>query len=165
MSCATQKFHPDAFAADPATAPPKLAFIYGSIWKRHYWKKSGDSYVPLLAQWNFATKNWSKYHVPDTGGDWWAPDYPDPKGDNFNRPTGPTCDGCHSVNFNIDNQQPLEWNVGCEVCHGAGSVPAAHPTRANILNPARQNFVQAHDTCIQCHSPGPAPLGGFRAAA
>ncbi|HEX3756350.1 MAG TPA: c-type cytochrome [Rhizomicrobium sp.] len=155
------KVHPDAFAADPATAPADLrftkdevAFIYGSKWKQRYWKKSGNTYVPLLAQFNIATKKWSKYHVPDMGGDWWAKYYPDPRGDNSNRPTGPLCDGCHSVNFNINTQQPGEWNVGCEQCHGAGSAHVVHPTVANILNPARQNYVQANDTCIQCHSQG-----------
>jgi hypothetical protein len=68
------KVHPDAFAADPATAPADLrftkdevTFIYGSKWKQRYWKKAGDTYVPLLAQFNIATKKWSKYHVPDTG--------------------------------------------------------------------------------------------------
>jgi predicted CXXCH cytochrome family protein len=154
------KVHPDAIAADPATAPEELrfskddvAFSYGSQWKQRYWKKSGDTYVPLLAQWNFETKKWSKYHVPD-GGDWWAVHYPDPKGDNSNRPTAPLCDGCHSVNFNIDTKQPLEWNVGCEACHGAGSNHVAQPKLFTILNPARQNYVQANDTCIQCHSQG-----------
>jgi mono/diheme cytochrome c family protein len=85
------KVHPDAIAADPATAPEELrftkddvAFVYGSKWKQRYWKKSGDTYVPLLAQYNFETKKWSKYHVPDTG-DWWAVHYPDPKGDNSAR--------------------------------------------------------------------------------
>jgi predicted CXXCH cytochrome family protein len=155
------KLHPDAIAADPATAPGELrfstddvAFVYGSKWKQRYWKKSGDTYVPLLAQWNFETKTWSKYRVPDSGGDWWAQYYPDPMGDNSSRPTAPLCDGCHSVNFNIDTKQPGEWNVGCEQCHGAGSAHVAQPTRTNILNPARQNYVQANDTCIQCHSQG-----------
>ncbi|HEX4637272.1 MAG TPA: cytochrome c3 family protein [Rhizomicrobium sp.] len=155
------KTHPDAIAADPATAPEELrfskddvAFVYGREWKQRYWKKSGDTYVPLTAQWNFETKKWSKYHVPDKGGDWWGQYYPDPKGDNSARPTAPLCDGCHSVDFNIDTKQPLEWNVGCEVCHGAGSAHVANPTRVTILNPARQNYVQANDTCIQCHSQG-----------
>jgi predicted CXXCH cytochrome family protein len=154
------KVHPDAIAADPATAPEELrftkddvAFVYGSKWKQRYWKKAGDTYVPLTAQWNFETKKWSKYHVPDTG-DWWAVHYPDPKGDNSARPTTPLCDGCHSVDFNIDTKQPLEWNVGCEQCHGAGSNHVANPKLFNILNPARQDFVQANDTCIQCHSQG-----------
>jgi predicted CXXCH cytochrome family protein len=155
------KAHPDAIAADPATAPEDLrfnkddvAFVYGSKWKQRYWKKQGDTYVPLLAQWNFETKTWSKYHVPEAGGDWWGQHYPDPKGDNSNRPTGPLCDGCHSVNFNLETKQPTEWNVGCEQCHGAGSAHVAQPTLTNILNPARQNYVQANDTCIQCHSQG-----------
>jgi predicted CXXCH cytochrome family protein len=154
------KVHPDAFAADPATAPPDLrfskddvAFVYGSKWKQRYFRKSGDTYVPLPVQWNLETKKWSKYHVPDTGGDWWTKFYPD-SGDNSNRPTAPLCDGCHSVNFNIDTKKPTEWNVGCEQCHGAGSAHVANPTLVNILNPARQNYVQANDTCVQCHSQG-----------
>ena len=32
------------------------------------------------------------------GTDWWAPFYPP---DNFKRPTGPLCDGCHSVSYDI----------------------------------------------------------------
>jgi predicted CXXCH cytochrome family protein len=152
--------YPDAFAADPATAPAELrfakedvAFVYGSKWKQRYWKKSGDTYIVMPVQYNIATKKWSKFHVADTA-DWWAVHYPDPKGDNSTRPTAPLCDGCHSVNFNIDIKQPTEWNVGCEQCHGAGSAHLANPVAATILNPARQNFVQANDTCVQCHSQG-----------
>jgi len=37
------------------------------------------------------------------------------------RPTGPTCDGCHSVDYDIHTKKVLEWNVGCERCHGPGS--------------------------------------------
>jgi predicted CXXCH cytochrome family protein len=85
------------------------------------------------------------------GTDWWEPFYPP---DNMKRPTGPTCDGCHSVDFNIHTKQVAEWNVGCERCHGPGSEHSANPTRANILNPAHLNYVQASDTCIQCHSQG-----------
>jgi predicted CXXCH cytochrome family protein len=155
------KVHPDALIPDLSKADPKIvnftkddiAFVYGSKWKQRYFKKSGDTYVPLPAQWNVETKKWSKYHVPDNG-DWWATKYPDPKGDNSNRPTGPLCDGCHSVNYNIDTKQVTEWNVGCEQCHGAGSNHVGNPKLFNILNPARQNYVQANDTCIQCHSQG-----------
>src|SRR4051812_29109935 len=134
------KLHPEAFAADPATAPEELrfskddvAFVYGSKWKQRYWKKSGDSYIVMPVQFNIATKKWSKFHVADNA-DWWAIHYPDPKGDNSTRPTAPLCDGCHSVNFNIDTKQPgTEWNVGCEQCHGAGSAHVANPVAATIL--------------------------------
>ncbi len=154
------KVHPDAFAADPATAPADLrftkdevAFVYGSKWKQRYFKKAGDTYVPLPVQFNIATKTWSKYHVADNQ-DWWATKYPDPAGDNSNRPTAPLCDGCHSVNFNIETKKVSEWNVGCEQCHGAGSNHVSDPKLFNILNPARQDYVHASDTCIQCHSQG-----------
>jgi predicted CXXCH cytochrome family protein len=155
------KVHPDAIIPDLAQADPQIvkftkddvAFVYGSRWKQRYFKKVGDDYFPLPAQWNIETKKWSKYHVPDTG-DWWAKNYPDPAGDNSARPTGPLCDGCHSVDYNIETKKVSEWNVGCEQCHGAGSDHAANPKLFNILNPARQNYVQANDTCIQCHSQG-----------
>ena len=39
----------------------------------------------------------------------------------FQRPTGPLCDGCHSVNYDITTKKVTEWNVGCERCHGPGS--------------------------------------------
>lgn len=152
--------HPDAIIPDFSKPDPLLtfkkediAFVYGSGWKQRYFRKVGDSYFPFPVQWDIANKRWLPYHVPATGGDWWAPYYPDP-GDNLGRPTGPLCDGCHSVDYNIGTKTPVEWNVGCEECHGAGSEHAVHPRRDNILNPARMDYVHASDTCIQCHSQG-----------
>jgi predicted CXXCH cytochrome family protein len=155
------KIHSDAIIPDLNKADLSIvkftkadvAFTYGSLWKQRYFTKVGDDYFPLPAQWNVETKKWSKYHVADNG-DWWAKHYPDPKGDNSARPTGPLCDGCHSVNYNIETKTVTEWNVGCEQCHGAGSSHVQTPKLLNILNPARQNYVQANDTCIQCHSQG-----------
>ena len=90
------------------------------------------------------------YHVP-ANADWWVPFYPT---DNMQRPTGPLCDGCHSVNYDIATKTVTEWNVGCEACHGAGGDHVANPTRATIVNPARLDYVAASDTCIRCHSQG-----------
>ena len=70
------------------------------------------------------------------------------------RPTGPTCDGCHSVDYNIKTKQVAEWNVGCERCHGPGSEHVAHPLRDNIVNPAQMDAAAGNDTCIECHSQG-----------
>ena len=155
------KQHPDAIIPDFSKPDPLLTFkkenvalVYGSGWKQRYFRKVGDDYFPYAAQWDITNKKWLAYHVAATGGDWWAPLYPDPAGDNSGRPTGPLCDGCHSVNYNIQTKTPTEWNVGCEQCHGAGSDHAAHPTKDNILNPARMDYVDANDTCIQCHSQG-----------
>lgn len=148
--------HPESIIPNLATnkvAPftiNQIAFVYGSLWKQRYFTKIGDDYYPLPAQWEIKNHVWSKYFVR-TGTDWWAQYYPP---DNMKRPTGPTCDGCHSVGYDIHTKQVAEWNVGCERCHGPGSEHAAHPTRANIFNAAHSNYVAASDTCIQCHSQG-----------
>jgi len=155
------KLHPEVVVGDFKTPNPLVTFtikdvdlVYGTGWKQRYFKKAGKTYTPYPVQWDVTNKTWLPYHVPDKGGDWWAAHYPDPKSDNSTRPTGPLCDGCHSVNYDIKTKTVAEWNVGCEMCHGAGSAHAANPKLVNILNPARQDYVKANDTCIQCHSQG-----------
>ena len=125
-----------------------IALVYGSIWKQRYFKKVGDDYFVLPAQWDIIHKSWKPYFAK---ADWWSPLYPP---DNFKRPTSALCDGCHSVNYDIKIRTVTEWNVGCERCHGPGSEHVSHPTSHNILNPARENYVAASDVCIQCHSQG-----------
>jgi predicted CXXCH cytochrome family protein len=151
------KDHPDAILPD-LTAPDPLvtfrkediALVYGSRWKQRYFKKIGDDYFPLSAQWDVTHQIWRPYFVKN-GTDWWAALYPP---DDMQRPTGPLCDGCHSVNYDIQAKTVTEWNVGCERCHGPGAAHVAHPSSQNIVNPARLNSVEANDVCAQCHSQG-----------
>jgi mono/diheme cytochrome c family protein len=100
--------HPDAIIPDLSKPDPLLtfskddiAFVYGSRWKQRYFTKRGDDYFPQPVQWDVTHKMWKRYFVPNNA-DWWAPLYPP---DNFKRPTGPLCDGCHSVNYDIANQK------------------------------------------------------------
>ena len=151
------KQHPDAIIPDLAKSDPLLtftkddiAFVYGSKWKQRYFTKVGDDYFPLPAQWDVTNKIWRLYLVPK-GADWWVPFYPP---NNTQRPTGPLCDGCHSVNYDIATKTVTEWNVGCERCHGPGSAHIAKPVRDTVVNPTRLNYVHANDACIQCHSQG-----------
>jgi predicted CXXCH cytochrome family protein len=149
--------HPDAIIPDLSKPDPLLtftkddiAFTYGSKWKQRYFTKVGDDYFPFPAQWDVTHGVWRQYFVRDNT-DWWTPFYP---ADNMQRPTGPLCDGCHSVNYDVATKTPTEWNVGCEKCHGAGSEHAEQPLVSNIMNPAKLDYVQANDVCIQCHSQG-----------
>lgn len=151
------KLHPEAVLGDFSHPDPnrpfdldKVAFVYGSRWKQRYFAKKGNGYYPLPAQWDIKNGKWLPYHVPDET-DWWVAHYPKP---NEDRPTGPTCDGCHSVNFQLATGQVTEWNVGCEKCHGPGSQHVAHPTAKNIVNPDKIDSVRGNDVCIQCHSQG-----------
>lgn len=151
------KTHPEAILPDLSNPDPlvkftkdDIAFVYGSIWKQRYFTKRGDDYYPLGAQWDITHQIWRAYLVaPNT--DWWTKFYP---ADNMQRPTGPLCDGCHSVNYNIQTKTVTEWNVGCEKCHGPGGAHVQKPSRSNITNPARLDTVRATNVCIQCHSQG-----------
>ena len=149
--------HPDAIIPDLNTnhvAPftlDQVAFVYGSKWKQRYFTRIGDDYYPLPVQWDVSNKTWRPYHVADTGADWWTAYYPS---DNLQRPTGPTCDGCHSVNYDIKTKQVTEWNVGCEKCHGAGSLHVQNPVASTIVNPAKLQGDRADDVCLQCHTQG-----------
>ena len=157
--------HPDAIIPDLSKPDPlvtfskdDIAFVYGSKWKQRYFKKVGDDYFPLPAQWDVINKVWRAYHVKP-GTDWWTKFYPE---DNAQRPTGPLCDGCHSVNYEISTKTVTEWNVGCEKCHGPGGNHVKQPLPSNIVNPARLDYVQANDTCIQCHSQGQPPASPIK---
>ena len=140
--------------------PTDVAFTYGSKWKQRYFTRIGDDLFVFPAQWDIRNREWRRYH-PQPGADWWADFYPD---DQMQRPTGPLCDGCHSVNYDIETKTPTEWNVGCEACHGPGEQHLSEPVNGNIVNPAVLDSLQATDICIQCHSQGQPrinPLGGL----
>lgn len=149
--------HPEAVKGDFSHPDPvrtfsleEVAFLYGSRFKQRYFTRRGDDLYPLPAQWDVARKKWLPYHV-EPGTDWWTVHYGP---SNFDRPTSSTCDGCHSVNYDIAKKKPTEWNVGCEKCHGPGSTHIEHPTKKNIVNPETLDFVRANDVCMQCHSQG-----------
>ena len=149
--------HPDVILPDLTKANPlvkfkkeDIALVYGTKWKQRYFQKVGDDYFPLGAQWDVNHQLWRPYNAAK-GTDWWTAFYP---AENSGRPTGTLCDGCHSVNYNIHTKSVTEWNVGCERCHGPGSEHVQRPSPSNIVNPARLDYVQADNVCIQCHSQG-----------
>jgi predicted CXXCH cytochrome family protein len=130
--------------------PADVDLVYGTKWKQRYFRKVGNDYVVLPAQWDVRHGVWRPYYV-QAGTDWWVPFYPPAQ---EGRPTGPLCDGCHSVNYDIKSHTVTEWNVGCERCHGAGGPHVSNPVKSTIINPARLDDVAANDVCIQCHSQG-----------
>jgi predicted CXXCH cytochrome family protein len=154
--------HPEAILPDLDRPDPLVTFsrddvtyVYGSKWKQRYFKRVGNDLYPLPAQWDVTHKTWKRYFV-EGGTDWWVPFYP---ADNMKRPTGPLCDGCHSVYYDVATHAVSEWNVGCEKCHGPGEEHVRAPARANIVNPARLDPFHEDDVCIQCHSQGRPPGG------
>ena len=76
--------------------------------------------------------------------------------DNMQRPTGPLCDGCHSVNYNIQSKTVTEWNVGCETLSRPGRrTCAANRRTTNIVIPARLDYHCRRPTPVfSLHSQG-----------
>ena len=151
------KKHPDAIIPDLSKPDPlvtftkdDIAFVYGSKWKQRYFTKVGDDYFPLGAQWDVTHKVWRAY---------------------LRRARNRLVDGILSRRqHEAAHRSALRWLPFGELQHpdedGDGmerrlrEVPRAgrehvrQPSRANIVNPARLDSVQANDVCIQCHSQG-----------
>jgi predicted CXXCH cytochrome family protein len=152
--------NPDAILADFDTphelvtfTPDEVTYTYGSRWKQRYFTRRGDDLYVFPAQWDVQNREWHRY-FPRIGGDWWTEHYPE---DPMQRPTGPLCDGCHSVDYDIADKSVTEWNVGCEACHGPGGAHLLEPVAGNVVNPTKLDAVRADDLCIQCHSQGQPP--------
>ena len=148
---------PDAILGDFDTPnslvtfrPEDVAFTYGSKWKQRYFTQRGDDLFVFPAQWDVQNREWRRYGARP-GTEWWVEHYPD---DQMQRPTGPLCDGCHSVNYDTSTKTVTEWNVGCEACHGPGETHVRDPIAETVVNPARLDHIRATDVCIQCHSQG-----------
>ena len=75
--------------------------------------------------------------------------------DNFKRPTGPLCDGCHSVELrHRDQERSANGMSAARNATGRAARMSRSRAASNILNPARFDYVHANDICIQCHSQG-----------
>jgi len=65
----------------------------------------------------------------------------------------PECVVCHVVGMDYESgfvselKTPLLKDVGCEVCHGAGSKHNAYP------NEIKMPIADANTACITCHTP------------
>ena len=139
--------HPDAIIPDFRQAESarhvhegQIAFVYGSKWKQRYFTKVGDDYFPLPAQWDVTH---GLAAVPRREGNRLVDGVLPPE--NSRRPTGPLCDGCHSVNYNIQTRPSPN---GTSAARNATARQRARrrPVARHIVNPARLDR-SAPSTC------------------
>jgi len=139
-SCAIRKQHPEAIIPDLTKPDPLVTFT-----KRRYRFRLRQQMEAALFQterrrllsvagaMGCDAQALAPYSVK-AGTDWWTAFYP---AENSKRPTGALCDGCHSVNYNIETKKVTEWNVGCEKCHGPGSLHVKNPSPADSATGGR----------------------------
>jgi len=101
-----------------------------------------------------------------------APGYEGGLNPSFSRPVGRACLRCHAGRIANLEQSPQriqiqEWAIGCERCHGPGSLHVAHQKQRalqapagddrdasadlTIVNPARLTREGSLQVCGQCH--------------
>lgn len=164
----------------------EIAFTYGGGWKQRYLVKISDSYYMLPIQWN------SKGYLDNSTGDWvaynpqnWFDAAGNPKATSNNtfrsKSWDKNCSGCHITGNNVqrvvagnDTSYVSTWAnnssvanivVGCEACHGPGSLHPANafnPADRKILNPAKlTDHDRKLEVCGQCHFRGTSSNGAY----
>jgi hypothetical protein len=163
----------------------EIKFTYGGGWKQRYLVKISDSYYMLPIQWN------SNKYLDNSSGAWvsynpqnWFDAAGTPKSTSNNtfraKSWDKNCSGCHITGNSIqrviagnDTSFVSTWAnsssagnivVGCESCHGPGSL---HPANAflpdkKILNPAKlTDNDRKLEVCGQCHFRGFSNKGTY----
>jgi len=86
-------------------------------------------------------------------------------GTHKQRPYRASCDGCHSVGYDIQDKQGPRNEMSLERCHGPGCEHAAPSPRTNIVNPAHMNTSDAkghlHPMPFAVASPCKSPIEGI----
>ena len=154
----------------------EIAYTYGGGWKQRYLVKIDSSYYILPIQWNSkgyldnSTGAWATY----TQATWYKSDGSliTTNTNSFrSKSWDKNCMGCHVSGFKIDravaaadtfwvgnwgaNKTATDINVGCESCHGPGSLHPANAFGADkkIVNPSKLTVNNRKlEVCGQCHN-------------
>lgn len=137
--------------AGPATAnitktPAKMddvVMVVGARWKQRFLVKNPNNggHQFLDKQWNTVHKQWEPYGQANTYEG--------------------QCATCHVTGYRVlavdeKTRAVTKWsyqelNIGCEACHGPGSLHAAHGDRREIFNPGRASHAESSKVCGYCH--------------
>ncbi len=126
----------EAFKADEAD------YTVGSKWRQQFLVREGDHFFILPKQWIVETEEWADYH-PD---DWKKPE----------RAWDTNCAGCHTTGFDPEELTWVDPGVGCEACHGPGSLHVAGGGDPDQIFGSVDSQV-----CGACHTRGKTPDGKF----
>ena len=147
--------HPGAIVGKFSTLPEdadfsrdEIVYTIGGKFKQRYMMLADGSgtedYIIGNYQWNTQLRRWQPY-APYK--DWYADAFVH---DNKKVFTSRTCDGCHFVGF-MSRQKRVEPGIGCESCHGPGSIHAEDERKESIYKASNHDPYRATEVCLQCH--------------
>ncbi|MEO5365687.1 MAG: hypothetical protein H7831_04930 [Magnetococcus sp. WYHC-3] len=164
--------------SDPPRVYPVEMTYGGGLYKQRYLYRVGQNLFPFVqfnqmgdASGDRTRKPWRDYHA-----DWLFKEETGklsdpPQAKSFDK----ECAACHYPGFTLTktaqgdyvagsvNDRQGEWdidgdgtpneiNLGCESCHGPGSVHAKSEKSASIVSPGKLSSERATTLCVQCHS-------------
>ena len=152
--------HPEAVEGDFSKPNPlvtfklsDVAFTYGDKWKQRYFYKRGNDFV-YPAQWDVQNRTWRAYH-PAAGTDWWVA----LSGRQRQRPTGPLCDGCHSVNYNSQTKTSSSGTSVTKNVMVPGRIMFEQPSRSQCRQSGARRFRARQRLCISAtHRASPSRI-------
>lgn len=152
-----------------------IAYTYGYGWKQRYLVKYENSYYIIPIQYNInkyldnSSGTWATYNPQK----WFtATGTLKPYDNSFRKNSwDKNCSSCHitgnditkTINGNdtawvstwANSSSALNMTVGCEQCHGPGSIHAGSPDASNIYGPTQMSaapLARQLEVCGQCHS-------------
>jgi predicted CXXCH cytochrome family protein len=133
--------------------------------RQTYLVRIGASLYPAPFQYDETVKSYSLYE----SADWYEAEGGAPKAVAKDRSFEVRCSGCHNTGATISAAASgdfqtgyVEFNIGCEQCHGPGAEHAKMGDPAKIKNPGKlldgtaAGVVKANDLCGRCHTRGDA---------
>jgi len=135
-----------------------ISLILGNLKKQVYLAKKGSDYYFLPKQYNIVTGKWEAFQIDE-----WEPSLFENEG--VNSQTAVTwnsrCAGCHTTGYDPIKKTFVEISIGCEECHGPGSLHAKTTMKDYIVNPKSLSPKRAIDVCAQCHARGIEKRGKY----
>ncbi len=137
------KKFPDAILGDMTQSLPfkeeDIVYALGNHWTQRYMTEIEGEYYVLPRMWSIQSREWLPYSIFS-----WK-----------KKPWRVFCAGCHTTGYDYRTGSFAEISIGCEACHGPGSLHVEDPSAPGaIVNPAKLSKERALMVCESCHVRG-----------
>jgi hypothetical protein len=137
------KKDPDAILGDMTQSLPfkeeEIVYTLGNHWTQRYMTEVDGEYYVLPRMWSIQSREWLPYSIFS-----WK-----------KKPWRVFCAGCHTTGYDHETGNFAETSIGCEACHGAGSLHVKDPSAPDlVVNPSKLSKERGLMVCESCHVRG-----------